>query len=148
MPMYDDESQIPKTSTRTRISTGNPFEIEVGYSRAVRYQNQVFVAGTTAIDREGNITGEGDVYAQTRQTLDTIGWALEQAGAVMEDIVRYRIYLTDRNDIPAASRALSETFQSIRPANTLVVIAALADERMLVEIDADAIVGSASPPLQ
>lgn len=146
--MYDDESQIPKTSTRTRISTGNPFEIEVGYSRAIRYRDQVFVAGTTAIDRDGNITGEGDVYAQTRQTLATIRWALEEAGSAMEDIVRYRIYLTDRNDIPAASRALSETFQSIRPANTLVVVAALADERMLVEIDADAIVGSATPPLQ
>ncbi len=141
--MHDDESQFPKTSTRTRISTGNPFEIKVGYSRAVRYQDQVFVAGTTAIDREGNITGEGDVYAQTRPRHDS-----RSNKPVMEDIVRYRIYLTDRNDIPAASRALSETFQSIRPANTLVVVAALADERMLVEIDADAIVGSASPPLQ
>lgn len=147
-PVSDHHENLPETSTRTRISTGNPFEIEVGYSRAIRYQDRVFVAGTTAITRDGDIIGEGDVYLQTRQTLETIRWALEQAGATLDDIVRYRIYLTSRDDIPAASKALSETFQAIRPANTLVVVAALADERMLVEIDADAIVGSGSPLLE
>lgn len=130
---------------RTRISTGNPYEVSVGYSRAVKIDDHVYVAGTTSLTGDGTLVGENDPYAQTRQTLETIRWALEQAGATMDDIVRYRVYLTRIEDTPEVSRALAETFQSIRPANTLLAIAALADPRMLVEIDADAVIGSASP---
>lgn len=130
---------------RQRVSTGNPFERNVGYSRAVRTGERVFVAGTTAITPDGDIVGEGDPYQQTRQTLATIEWALNQAGATLDEIVRYRVYVTRNEDIPEISRALAESFQEIRPANTLVVVAGLADSRMLVEIDADAIIGSAEP---
>lgn len=130
---------------RTRISTGNQYEITVGYSRALKLDDHVYVAGTTALTADGTLVGEDDPYAQTRQTLETIRWALEQAGATMDDIVRYRVYLTRIEDTPEVSRALAETFQSIRPANTLLAVAALADPRMLVEIDADAVIGSAEP---
>lgn len=130
---------------RVRISTGNPYEVSVGYSRAVKVGRHVYVSGTTALTGDGTLVGEGDPYAQTRQTLETIRWALEQAGATLDDIVRYRVYLTRIEDTPQVSRALAETFQPIRPANTLLAVAALADPRMLVEIDADAVIGSASP---
>lgn len=130
---------------RSRISSGNQYEISVGYSRAVRVGDHVYVSGTTAITAEGDITGGDDPYLQTKATLETIRWALDQAGAAMDEIVRYRVYLVRTEDIPEVSRALAEEFQPIRPANTLVIVAALADARMLVEIDADAIIGSASP---
>lgn len=130
---------------RTRISTGNQYEVTVGYSRAVKVDDHVYVSGTTALTGDGTFVGEDDPYAQTRQILGTIRWALEQAGASMDDIVRYRVYLTRIEDTPEVSRALAETFQPIRPANTLLAVAALADPRMLVEIDADAVIGSASP---
>lgn len=136
---------MPGESPRTRISTGNQYEISVGYSRAVRVGDHVYVSGTTALTGDGTIVGEDDPYAQTRQTLETIQWALEEAGAAMDDIVRYRVYLTRIEDTPEVSRALAETFQPIRPANTLLAVAALADPRMLVEIDADAVIGSAAP---
>jgi enamine deaminase RidA (YjgF/YER057c/UK114 family) len=130
---------------RVRISTGNRFEISVGYSRALKVGNHVYVSGTTSLTGDGTLVGVGDPYAQTKQTLETIRWALEQAGATMDDIVRYRVYLTRIEDTPEVSRALAEVFQPIRPANTLVAVAALADPRMLVEIDADAVIGSAAP---
>lgn len=130
---------------RERVSTGNPYEISVGYSRAVKVGNHVYISGTTALSADGTIAGEDDPYVQTKQTLETIRWALTQAGAALEDIVRYRVYLTRIEDTPEVSRALAEVFQPIRPANTLLAVAALADPRMLVEIDADAVIGSASP---
>ena len=103
------------------------------------------VSGTTALNSAGEIVGENDPYVQTRATLDTIRWALEQCGASMEDIVRYRVYLVRTEDIPGCTRALAEVFQPIRPSNTLLCVAALADPAMLVEIEADAIIGSATP---
>lgn len=130
---------------RIRISTGNPYEVSVGYSRAVKIGDHVYVSGTTALTGDGTLVGENDPYAQTKQILETIDWALGEAGATMDDIVRYRVYLTRIDDTPEVSRALAETFQPIRPANTLVAVAALADPGMLVEIDADAVIGSASP---
>lgn len=130
---------------RFRVSTGNPYEVSVGYSRAVKVGSHVYVSGTTALKGDGTLAGENDPYQQTKQTLETIRWALEQAGATMDDIVRYRVYLTRIEDMPEVSRALAETFQPIRPANTLLAVAALADPRMLVEIDADAVIGSAAP---
>ncbi|HLT18571.1 MAG TPA: RidA family protein [Thermomicrobiales bacterium] len=136
---------MEQSKRRTRVSTGNPFEVSVGYSRAVRVGDHVYVAGTTALRGDGSFVGENDAYAQTRQALETIGWALEQAGATLADVVRYRVYLTRIEDRDEVSRALAEAFGSIRPANTLVVVAALADPRMLVEIDADAVIGSAAP---
>lgn len=105
----------------------------------------MFVSGTTALTAAGEIVGGSDPYLQTKQTLETIRWALEQCGATMDDIVRYRCYVVRNDDIPEIVRALAEVFQPIRPSNTLVTVAALATPEMLIEIDADAIIGSASP---
>ncbi len=132
-------------ASRLRISTGNPYERRVGYSRAVRVGDFISVGGTTAINAEGVIASPNDAYGQTVHALTTIEWALEQAGASLDDVVNYRVYLTSRADIPAVSRALSETFKSIRPTNTLVIVAGLADPAMLVEIEAQAIAGTGSP---
>ena len=103
----------------------------------------MFVSGTTAATASGDFVGEGDPYAQTVQILSTIGAALEQAGSSLLEVVRYRAYLTRIDDTPEVSRALFETFGEILPANTLLAVQALADPRMLVEIDADAVIGSA-----
>lgn len=132
-----------ESKSRTRISTGTIYERTVGYSRAVKVGDQVFVSGTTSAIASGEIVGEGDPYQQTVQILTTISNALEEAGATLADVVRYRAYLTRIEDTSEVGRALAEVFGDIRPANTLVSILALADPRMLVEIDADAIIGSA-----
>jgi enamine deaminase RidA (YjgF/YER057c/UK114 family) len=124
---------------RQNISSGTPWEEKVGYSRAVRVGNQVFISGTTAM-KDGQLVGAGDAGAQTRQILANIDWALRQAGATFADVVRYRVYLTDISVWPQVAEALAETFAEIRPANTLIAIAGLVMPEMLVEIEADAIV--------
>jgi enamine deaminase RidA (YjgF/YER057c/UK114 family) len=134
---------LAESKSRIRISTGTIYERTVGYSRAVKVGDQVFVSGTTSAVASGEIIGEGDPYLQTVQILQTISNALDEAGATLADVVRYRAYLTRIEDTPEVGRALSEVFGDIRPANTLVRILTLADPRMLVEIDADAIIGSA-----
>lgn len=101
------------------------------------------MSGTTSAVASGEIIGEGDAYAQTVQILNTISAALEKAGSSISEVVRYRAYLVNIDDTPEVSRALFETFGDIRPANTLLAIGALADPKMLVEIDADAVIGSA-----
>ncbi len=123
-----------------RISGGTPYEQQVGYSRAVRIGNQVAVAGTTAM-RDGKVVGLNDPATQTRVILDTIAWALNEAGASFNDVIRYRVYLTNIEHWPKITPILSERFGQIRPANTLIACAALVDPDMLVEIEADAIIG-------
>jgi enamine deaminase RidA (YjgF/YER057c/UK114 family) len=134
---------LASSKVRTRYSTNTIFERSVGYSRAVRVGDHVYVSGTTSAIASGEIVGEGDAYAQTVQILQTIATSLERVGASLPEVVRYRAYLTRIEDTPDVSRALYEAFGDIRPANTLLAIGALADSRMLVEIDADAIIGSA-----
>lgn len=129
---------------RTRVSSGTVWERSVGYSRAVRVGDVVHVSGTTATTREGGFVGEGDAYAQTRQIFDNIGWALEQAGSSIADVVRCRVYVVREGDWREVGKALGDVFGDVRPANTLVGTPWLVDPRMLVEIDADAVVGSAS----
>jgi enamine deaminase RidA (YjgF/YER057c/UK114 family) len=123
---------------RTRYASGTPWEPTVGYSRAVRVGTHIHVSGTTAFLPDGSIVGLDDPYRQTVQVLDNIERALAALGSSREGIVRLRIFVTDPARVNAVTRALGERFRPIRPAMTLVVVAALLEPDMMVEIEADA----------
>ena len=126
---------------RSNLQSGAPWEAKVGYSRAVRKGRFVAVSGSAAIDEDGQLVGEGDMYVQTRQCLQVIGTALERAGGRLADVVRTRIFVTDIERWDDVGRAHRETFGDVMPATSMVEVSRLIDPRMLVEIEADAIIG-------
>jgi enamine deaminase RidA (YjgF/YER057c/UK114 family) len=127
-------------SNRQNISSGTIWESIAGYSRAVRLGNVIHVSGTTATDDDGHLVGDNDPYAQTVFIIKKIEHALNQGGASLTDVVRTRIYITDATLWEPVSRAHGEFFREIRPANTLIAVAALIGDGYLVEMEVEAII--------
>ena len=119
---------------RRRVSSGGPFEQAAGYSRAVAAGDFIFVSGCTSVV-DGKVVHEGDVTKQTEQALLNISAALEQFGASLADVVRTRIYVTDISRWAEAGQAHRLAFEDAPPASTMVQVAALIDDRMLIEVE-------------
>ena len=124
---------------RKKISSGSPWEDLVGYSRAVRVDNMIEVAGTTAMDGDV-LVGRGDLYAQTVFIFQKIEKTLQEAGAGMQDVVRTRMFITDISKWEEAGKAHAEFFKNIRPVATMVEVSKLINNDLLIEIEVSAIV--------
>lgn len=131
---------------RKQYRSGAPWEALVGYSRAVRVGDHVFVAGTAPVDDNGQVVAVGDAYSQTERCLEIIGRALEEVGAGLEHVVRTRMFVVDIEQWAEIGRAHQRTFGEIMPATSMVEVSRLVHPDMLVEIEADAVVHRIPPP--
>lgn len=129
------------STIKSVVNSGTVWEALAGYSRAVRYGNHIYVAGTTATDLDGQVVGIGDPAAQTNYIIIKIAHALEQLGGSLTDVVRTRIYVRQVDDWEPVARVHGEFFAQIRPANTLVQAQLVGDD-YLVEMEADAVIGA------
>ena len=125
---------------RKLVPSSSPYAPIVGFSRAIRVGNSISVGGTAPIDADGNTVGVGDPGAQTRQCIETIRAALEEAGATLEDVVRTRMLLTRIEDWPAVAKVRGEYFKEIRPVDTVMEVSGFIDPEWLIEIEVEAIV--------
>lgn len=126
--------------SRQLVSSGRPWEAIVGYSRAVRVGNMVFVGGTAPSNPDGTTHAPGDAYAQARRCFEIVEAALAEAGASMADVVRTRMFVTEISRWQEFGRAHAERFADIRPAATMVEVRALIDPEMLIEVEVDAVI--------
>ena len=125
---------------RTLVASSSPYAPIIGFSRAVRVGNFISVGGTAPIDSDGKTVGVGDPAAQTRQCIETIKRALEEAGASLEDVVRTRTLLTRIDDWEQVARVRGEYFRDIRPVDTVMEVSRFINPEWLVEIEVDAVV--------
>lgn len=123
---------------REKYSSGAKWEKVVGYSRAVKVGERIYVTGTTATNENSEIVGIGDAYAQTVQTIKNIEKVLKALGASLENVVRTRMFVTDISRWEEYGKAHGEFFGEIMPATTMVEVSSLIDPKMLIEIEADA----------
>src|SRR5438552_6291131 len=130
-------------TTARRISSGRAIENEYAYSRAVRVGDRVFISGSTALTPRGVVDGVGDMYRQTRSTLDTIFQALAEAGGTPADLVYTKSFFSDLSKMADYTRAWLEAFGDVRPTSTTLGIPALLRPEMMIEIEAEAIIGAA-----
>jgi enamine deaminase RidA (YjgF/YER057c/UK114 family) len=124
---------------RTNYSSGTQWESSVGYSRAVKVGNIIEISGTVAVDADGNVIGEGDVYLQAKFILQKIEAVLLQAGATLADVVRTRMFVTDISKSDEIGRAHGEAFAHIKPCTSMIEIKSLIQPEYLIEIEATAI---------
>ena len=126
---------------RKRVSSASPYEKSIGFSRAVRAGNSVYVSGTGPVGDDGKTVGVGDAAAQTRRCLEIIAGALKEAGASLEHVVRTRMFVTDVSKWEEIGKAHGKVFGDIRPTATMVEVSGLIDSDWLVEIEAEAVIG-------
>jgi enamine deaminase RidA (YjgF/YER057c/UK114 family) len=125
---------------RKLISNGNPLEDIIGFSRAVRVGPYITIGGTAPVDSKGNTVGVGDPAIQTRQCIEIIKAALEQAGSKLEDVVRTRMILTNIEDWKEVIKVRAEYFKDIKPVDTIMQVTGFVNPEWLIEIEVDAIV--------
>jgi len=130
------------TSQRVNVASGRPLEKLAHYSRALRVGDTVLQSGTTAIDRQGNVRGVGNVAEQVDAIMQIASWSMGKAGGRLDDVVRSRIYVTDITVADQAARAIARHFRDARPASTLVQVNRLARHDQLIEIELDAVDGA------
>ena len=127
---------------RVNYASGAPLEEKIGYSRAVKVGNMVYIGGTTTTNSKGVVEAEGDAYGQARLVIDKMVEALARAGGEPKDVVRVRIYVTDISLVPEIMKAYAETFKPVKPVTMLAEVSGLARPTHLVEMEAEAVLGS------